>query len=390
MKTAISAIEAAISMHDNRDPQSGHGIQSSRDLMRSELTFSSLVARALDRLIFDDQSVSTGACLHQGPTRKQEGTRGSPECPDILIIHFAHDKGKVYPSTPVLVSDLKLSNFSVAENETTCYSINAASVRHNTHIFPVLLALPATLHRADLEVHVTVDKKMWRIPIVSHTTLTDGALLSTLCTAVQYMCTRTEPIGHIPALTHACPYKEWMPLPLRTNHTCRVFWKDNTVYKFFDKESGCEDNCALINSVGALKSLKLEHMTVDKRIAVMSYQYIEGSHKPSALKQFANVVRILNRIHELGYVHGDIREVNIIFVQEGDSVLIDFDLARQENTKYPVDYNCATIYERHAQAGPSLKMKKEHDRYSLAVIINRHFPLCAYSQNHCYKIDGGH
>jgi hypothetical protein len=63
--------------------------------------------------------------------------------------------------------------------------------------------------------------------------------------------------------------------------------KDNTVYKFFDKESGCEDNFDLIQNVRALKSLKLEHMTLDKGIAVMSYLYIEGSHKPSALKQFA-------------------------------------------------------------------------------------------------------
>jgi hypothetical protein len=80
--------------------------------------------------------------------------------------------------------------------------------------------------------------------------------------------------------------------------------------------------------------------------------------------------------------------VNIVFVHEGESVLIDCDLARQEDAKYPEDYNRETIYERHPQACPSLKMKKKHGRYSLAVIINRHFPQCARATTIATKLMG--
>ena len=50
-------------MHHKPEPQGGRGIQSNHQLMRSEQTFSSLVAscRALDQLIFDEELVSTGA-----------------------------------------------------------------------------------------------------------------------------------------------------------------------------------------------------------------------------------------------------------------------------------------------------------------------------------------
>ena len=159
--------------------------------------------------------------MHQGQVRKQASKSGSPECPDFLIVKYVD----FFHSTPILVSDFKTSRFGVAGNKTVCYSIDVADVHHDqANTFPVLLALPVTLSSAVLEKHVTVHKKVWRIPVAS-ATLTDKALLSTLCAAVQYMCTH-PPTAHIPALTAACPYKEWSfndyePLT-GSGYTCQV------------------------------------------------------------------------------------------------------------------------------------------------------------------------
>ena len=318
--------------------------------MAAEITVSSLVARALDRLLFEGELVSTGACLHQGPTRKQQNTPGGPECADVLITKFSSN----YPSTPVLVSDIKKGDLLRAGRETTCYSINVAAVRHATQSFPVVLALPTTLAKASLELHVAVENAMWRIPIVN-APLTEKALLLTLCATVRYLCT-TEPFAHSEALTTACPFKQGNYEPLGNYRSsqlsnCRVFLKENVVYKLYDKESELEHNESLLKTVGALKEVNVQKLTSDGNVTVLSYRYIAGTHTPSSLKQFAAVIRVLGSIHEQKMVHGDIRQHNIIFPFEAKEggVLLDFDLARREGTTYPEGYNEA-IVERHEDA----------------------------------------
>lgn len=207
VNSASKAIVAAISMSQFPKPQVGRGIQSSSSLAR--------VARALDQLIFDEELVSAGACLHQGPVRKRDDRGGTPECADILITKFLSNG---YPSTPVLVSDLKLYDYEKCERETTCYSIVVAQ-GHNTTTFPVVIGLPATLASASIEIHVAIHEKMWRIPVIK-ASLSDKALLSTLCAAVRYMCS-TNPIAHASALRYACPYKESNNYrPLVVGHRC--------------------------------------------------------------------------------------------------------------------------------------------------------------------------
>ena len=74
------------------------------------------------------------------------------------------------------------------------------------------------------------------------------------------------------------------------------------------------------------------------------------------------------------YVHGDIRVTNIVFPSaeaEDGGVLIDFDLVREELTEYPSDYN-DKLSERHPDAYAHQPMKKEHERHSLAVVIEIH------------------
>ena len=52
----------------------------------------------------------------------------------------------------------------------------------------------------------------------------------------------------------------------------------------------------------------------------------------------------------------------------GHAWLIDFDLAAKEGTPYPATYN-SYLDERHPSASPRQPRKKEHDCYSLGVIL---------------------
>jgi len=80
---------------------------------------SCLVARELDRFIFEDELVKNGAYLHQGPVRKKTGAHGNPEASDAYTLSFSNN---YYPSIPALVSDMKLNDFEHAVKETGLYA----------------------------------------------------------------------------------------------------------------------------------------------------------------------------------------------------------------------------------------------------------------------------
>lgn len=66
---------------------------------------------------------------------------------------------------------------------------------------------------------------------------------------------------------------------------------------------------------------------------------------------FLNLPNFSRMIHEKGYVHSDIRDINIVFSADGtDAWIIGFDLAVPEGDE---DFSHHNIYERHpgAQAG---------------------------------------
>jgi serine/threonine protein kinase len=119
-----------------------------------------------------------------------------------------------------------------------------------------------------------------------------------------------------------------------------------------------------------LPVLHRRSLSKDGRYCEISYSYVDGSHKPVTLEQFIGVVKILDFLHTHGFVHGDVRLSNIIFHGQS-STLIDFDLCKEENQEYPSDYK---FYEdeRHEKARAGGLMKKMHDRYALALIIQKY------------------
>lgn len=85
---------------------------------------------------------------------------------------------------------------------------------------------------------------------------------------------------------------------------------------------------------------------------MLRYPFIPGDHQPRDVQHFRSAVECLRIIHSHGFIHGGIRIENITFKDDGNSVLIDFDLARRESDEdcyYPVGYNHLKIRHKDAQ-----------------------------------------
>ncbi|EDQ92722.1 uncharacterized protein MONBRDRAFT_31084 [Monosiga brevicollis MX1] len=119
-------------------------------------------------------------------------------------------------------------------------------------------------------------------------------------------------------------------------------------------------------------------------VHVLSYPYVELAH-PTKLEQLVQVIRQLEAIHSVDFVHGDILPRNILFCSDWDghpaAFLIDFDLGRflpadDANganralyvSNYAVKAKALKPY-RHDDAYPNEAMDKEHDGFALARVM---------------------
>ena len=136
----------------------------------------------------------------------------------------------------------------------------------------------------------------------------------------------------------------------------------------------------MFNAVGI--DSRMWDLTCDGHWKILEYTFIEGGHSPNKISQFRGICKGLKIIHDLGYVHGDIRLSNMIF-GENKSQLIDFDMSRRELNIYPFGYRMHdTFQERHAGAQYRRQMLKMHDVHSLQYIMNELFPLNSLAEEY--------
>jgi hypothetical protein len=78
-----------------------------------------------------------------------------------------------------------------------------------------------------------------------------------------------------------------------------------------------------------------ENGQLEGELVVISIPYVDGEHFASNVGDFIPIVEFLQRLHDNGFVHGDIRCFNIIF----GKCLIDFDYGGVEGSvRYPKGY----------------------------------------------------
>ena len=79
--------------------------------------------------------------------------------------------------------------------------------------------------------------------------------------------------------------------------------------------------------------------------------------------------RAVDLMHEINYVHGDLRPLNILIVNDTARIL-DFDWADTENTaEYPPELNMSSHCNWHPDVEPGGKILMAHDTYQIDNII---------------------
>ena len=93
------------------------------------------------------------------------------------------------------------------------------------------------------------------------------------------------------------------------------------------------------------------------------------------LSHFQDVARRLAALHGIGMVHGDIRRNNMVFDNDGNGFLIDFDLARPIRELYPASLRHVADGKRAPGLvdpghGRRLPMETVHDVFSLGAVMD--------------------
>jgi len=152
-----------------------------------------------------------------------------------------------------------------------------------------------------------------------------------------------------------------------------VYKHNGLVYKFIDTYKGIKANNDLVEQVlggDYLLGMKAEELLPSRlRYQLLTYQHILAAVNKTmyCLKDFRPVAVALQKLHNALHVHSDVRMANIVFTEDGNTKLIDFDLTDKINTEYPRGYN--NFPERHPDAKELHPRLIVHDRYSLIYLI---------------------
>ena len=360
-----------------------HGILSMRETFckklkdELEITLASLYSQAVNKFLFHDSEIVDEYC-HFYPNQCQSHSANPDQT------HTQLESKRPSGTLPVLVSYVSTKFLPV--DETCAYSIGVMSTRND---FIVMLGMPCQIDYSSfqtrLEVHVGVDKKLAPICICEAGTRELERFACVLKGCVHSLIQKPIITEH----PYLFPYKQWqtgVPKELSVKYEpscwiyecppCRVFRFEDYVYKVYDSAENQTPNFDLIKAVGHLPEATLESLSSDDRFQCLRYAWREGDHQPRSVRQFKCILKQLDKIHESGFVHGDVRIMNLIFSKTTDEAwIIDFDFVGKVGTRYPSNYNGDSdkIPERHCEARADKRKEIEHDLYSLAIIMEYYY-----------------
>ena len=107
-----------------------------------------------------------------------------------------------------------------------------------------------------------------------------------------------------------------------------------------------------------------------KRLLVIATPFREGRHWAESPEDFLPIIDHLEKLHQAGYVHGDIRAFNTVFSgRQGGGYLIDFDFSgKMGDVFYPTGYNQFLADGYRIGTGGNI-IEKWHDWYALGMLI---------------------
>ena len=330
-----------------------------------EPSYTSAACRELDRYLFKDYM--EGCALHQPVIA------GAQNHPDCLVVMSDY-------SRPLLVYDFKTSKdeIELARNESLGYCVAIFNAMRTT-VRP-LFVMPLSFDEAELYL-------CWPIGngTIAQIDIYRGKPSADFFCAVRHAvrhAVRTfdfphsnfnfNPFGNEVCFSNMVPGKDSI-----------LLGTDHTVYKFYDtiNQPYARPNAAIVQEVlgqDYLKGICERELSVDQRFQYLSYKWIEITEDTPKLEDFKPIMRDLDKLHDAGYVHSDVRLCNMLFPkQTAEAKLIDFDLMDRVNQPYPQCYNdYTTLFERHHDAKGCQERKKVHDKHSLCYIILELFCEC--------------
>lgn len=117
------------------------------------------------------------------------------------------------------------------------------------------------------------------------------------------------------------------------------------------------------------------------RLQIISYNLVDGDHRPSCIGHFFHVLRKLRELHSSGVAHGDVHFHNVIFSRPNESAvitstIIDYDYSGLADEKtYPPQFNTEIKHGyRHPGAVPGELLRVEHDIAAVAWMCAQYQP----------------
>ena len=145
---------------------------------------------------------------------------------------------------------------------------------------------------------------------------------------------------------------------------------DLVVVKFSD--SYCKAAHELLAGKSLAPNLWFCDLVPEVGLHVVVMDYIEGSSPQGPCRDRDFVDKLRNAVHTLhacGFVHGDLREPNILVPKVGGIKIIDFDWCGEAGTaQYPSDINLEEAIGWHETVTRGGKMEKKHDERMFSLL----------------------
>ena len=115
---------------------------------------------------------------------------------------------------------------------------------------------------------------------------------------------------------------------------------------------------------------RLWNVPKKRSLQVIMTPYRDGTHLATKPKSFLKIIKDLATLHEMGFVHGDIRGFNTVFHLNGEGCLIDFDFGGKAGmAQYPNGYRLDLRDGKRRCDLNSRIIQKWHDWYALGRLI---------------------
>jgi hypothetical protein len=102
------------------------------------------------------------------------------------------------------------------------------------------------------------------------------------------------------------------------------------------------------------------------RTSILCYPFIEGNSYTPSVAGWLKILRQIQAMHKIDFIHGDLLPRNVLFDAEGNGYVIDFYLSRKVGGTYVSGYNHDDFKAfRHNGAKELQSMMKDHDVRSL-------------------------